>query len=103
MIKRITLITAKEGMSLADFKAYYESHHAPLAKRLFPMVADYRRSFITDVTRHPDGVTHPGFDVVTENWFASEADLKAFQDKFKQPEVQAELRADEAKLGLSRP
>ena len=98
MIKRITLIKAKEGMSLADFRTYYEAHHAPLAKRLFPMVADYRRSFIAEVVRHPDGVTYPGFDVVTENWFATEADLKAFNDKFKQPEVLAEVRADEAKF-----
>lgn len=98
MIKRITLIKAKEGMSLADFRAYYETHHAPLAKRLFPMVADYRRSFITEVVRHPDGVPYPGFDVVTENWFATEADLKAFTEKIKRPEVRAELLADEAKF-----
>ena len=98
MIKRITLIKAKEGMSLSDFRAYYETHHAPLAKRLFPMVADYRRSFITEVVRHPDGVPYPGFDVVTENWFASEADLKAFTEQIKRPEVRAELLADEAKF-----
>ncbi len=98
MIKRITLIKAKDGMSLADFRAYYEKNHAPMAKRLFPMVADYRRNFIVDVPRHPDGVTYPGFDVVTENWFANEADMQAFNDKFKQPEVLAEVRADEAKF-----
>ena len=98
MIKRITLIKAKDGMSLADFRAYYEKNHAPMAKRLFPMVADYRRNFIVDVPRHPAGVTYPGFDVVTENWFANEADMQAFNDKFKQPEVLAEVRADEAKF-----
>lgn len=98
MIKRITLIKAKQGMSLADFRAYYETHHAPLAKRLFPMVADYRRSFITEVVRHPDGVPYPGFDVVTENWFATQADLQAFLDKIKRPDVRAELLADEAKF-----
>jgi len=85
-------------MSLADFKAYYEAHYAPLAKRLFPMVADYRRSLIAEVVRHPDGVTYPGFDVVTENWFATEDDLKAFTEKIKRPEVRAELLADEAKF-----
>ena len=98
MIKRITLIKARNGMSPADFKAYYESSHAPMAKRLFPMVADYRRNFIGAVARHPEGQTHPGFDAITELWFTDEANFKAFTDKLARPEVRAEVQADEAKF-----
>ncbi len=98
MIKRLVLIKKKEGLSMKDFRDYYESNHAPMAKRLFPMFADYRRSFIKEVARHPEGETYPNFDVVTENWFASEQDFQAFITKMARPEVLAEVRADEAKF-----
>jgi len=98
MFKRVTLIKRKQGMSIEDFKSYYENHHVPMVKRLFPMFADYRRSYITDALRRNGETKVLDFDVITETWYASEADYKVFLDKLSSPGVRDEIMADEARF-----
>jgi len=70
MHKVIALITRKPGSSKAEFISYYESNHAPLAKRTFSQFLQYRRNFVdlTGAIISP-GVAAPDFDSVTELWF----------------------------------
>ena len=97
MRKVIILINAKLGLSPAAFRDYYESNHAPLAMRMFPMVKEYRRNYIDRsawMTRCSDVAT-PDADVITEMWFETEADYQAFWERASRPEIQAEIFADE--------
>jgi len=104
MITRMVMIKRKAGMSLEEFRDYYETHHATLALRLFPMFASYKRCYIqANPPRLPEGAAESPYDVVSEIGFASEADHQAFLAKIARPEVVAEIRADEAKFSdLSR-
>ena len=99
MIKVMVLVKAKDGLSLEEFRTYYETKHAPLASRLYPMFSDYRRNYvqIDNDARVPSGKSLP-FDVITELSFATEEDYQRFIEKRGQPEVRAEILADEAKF-----
>jgi hypothetical protein len=98
-VKLFVLLTRKDGLTTEQFRHHYETVHAPMAVRLFPMVKDYRRNFIDrdQVTLKP-GASKPDFDVITELHFASEADYAAFLKRRSDPEIDAEVSADEDRL-----
>jgi len=99
MIKHMVLIKAKDGMSRDAFRSYYENNHAPMARRLFPMFADYKRNYIEPRNaRVPASAGEIPFDVITEMHFASEQDYAAFVEKRSRPEIRDEVLADEAKF-----
>jgi len=99
MVKRMALIRRKAGTTREEFRRYYETHHAVLARRLFPMFAYYKRNYIhADAPRLPAGATEAPYDVVTEMGFATAADYQAFLEIVSRPEVHAEVRADEARF-----
>ena len=101
MLKLVALISAKPDISREAFIEHYESTHAPLIKKLLPMIAEYRRSFVK--LNAPSG-TQPlslGFDVLTELWFENQQDLDAFWKRLREPEVNSQIRADEAHFLIS--
>jgi hypothetical protein len=70
MFKVVALIKKKPGMSKADFIAYYEANHAPLARKCFPQIVQYRRNFIDlDNAIIMPGMAPPDFDSITEIWY----------------------------------
>jgi len=94
MIKYLIFISAKKGISREEFRKYYETRHAPLSQRLFPMCTDYRRNYFDPAK---DVVRGQGFDfdVVTEMWFETEGAFQEFQKKVQEPDVIAQVLADE--------
>ena len=96
MIKLIALISAKPDISREDFIEYYESCHAPLIKKLLPMISEYRRNFVRREGAGSIGAPAPGLDVVTELCFEDQAALDAFWSRVQEPEVLAQIFADEA-------
>ena len=46
MFKVIALLSKKPGLSRDDFIEYYETKHVPLARKLFPKIQKYKRSFL---------------------------------------------------------
>ncbi|WP_197460163.1 EthD domain-containing protein [Sphingorhabdus sp. M41] len=102
MIKHFFLISKKPGISAQEFRAYYEAHHVPLIKRLLPMFAHYQRHYVDRSESRIDAVqADPGFDVITEIHFATQADYDAFLATVSDPAVLAEIRADEAHFLIS--
>ncbi len=98
MIKRMALVTARDGISAEDFRAYYENVHAPLGKRLFPMFMDYKRNYIREISRRPDGAPSSTISAINEITFASEGDYRRYLALAARPEIRAELLADEDKF-----
>jgi uncharacterized protein (TIGR02118 family) len=95
MAKLIGLFHRKEGTSVAEFRTYYEDHHAPFAAAHFGhLFASYTRNYV-------DEASAPGkpsaIDVVTEIVFHDDA---ALQEMFAMTEADPALReaigADEA-------
>jgi uncharacterized protein (TIGR02118 family) len=81
MIKMITLIARKPGITRAQFIDYYERRHAPMSSKLMPQIAKYVRNYPTGTENlHYAGkvhVAHIPYDAVTEHWFEDRA---AFDD-----------------------
>jgi hypothetical protein len=73
--KIILFLKRKPGMSVQDFRDYYESHHRLLAEKYSKGVARYVRRYIEPVaggTAEALG-DELGFDVITEVWIADRA------------------------------
>lgn len=95
-VTTLTLLKRREGMSKADFMAYYETNHRLIGERILaPFALRYERRHL-----HPlDGadVDHD-FDVAMEIEFPDEAALAACFAAMAVPETQAEIVADELRL-----
>jgi len=76
--KIVLLMKRKPGMSVEDFRSYYETSHAPMAEPYSQGVKRYIRRYLNP-QNHPE--TGPGgelpYDVITELWFDDEAIFKA--------------------------
>lgn len=96
MFKVISLLAKRPNMTKDAFVAYYEAHHAPLIRKLFPWIQDYRRNFI-DLTGCIFGAnaTPLDFDVVTEIWFADRAGYARMLAEHAKPGVGDAIAADE--------
>ena len=99
MIKAIALLTRRTDLTRAEFIDHYENSHAPLIRRLLPQIRDYRRNFVdlAGAVRAP-GVPDPGFDVITEFWFDDRAGYDAMLATYAQPEICAQIEADEIRF-----
>jgi uncharacterized protein (TIGR02118 family) len=99
MIKIVTLLRRKAGMSRQDFIRYYESTHAVLAKKLIPGLDNYSRNYI-DPGRGAFGMSaeSPGFDCVTEIIFPNETVYAAALAAIAKPEVAEAIARDEENL-----
>lgn len=71
MIKRISLVRRKEGMSLEEFTEHWLGEHADLIRRM-PGLRGYR----VDVIRSWQAEPEP-WDGIGELWFDSREDLDA--------------------------
>lgn len=99
MIRWVFLLRRRPGMSVEEFRAYYELHHARLGeKHAGPHAVRYVRRFL-DAAPGASTMEDPnGFDVITELWFATQDDLDAAVEHLTSAAVQAEIVADEERL-----
>ena len=96
MIKSMTLIKRKPGLSREEFVRHYEEVHAPLALKHFPTFKRYVRNYIIT----PPGVEGPDFDCITEIWFDNTEGAKAVTDALGEykTEIGQVFRDDEEKF-----
>lgn len=110
MYKIVLLIKRKEGLSKQEFEDYYESNHAPLAKRVMPGMCAYKRTFLEPLSTSQSSPTdfdleqHSPFseyDVVTEFYWS---DAENFQKavEFMNSDAAQVLVEDELKF-MDRP
>lgn len=95
MLKTIALLKRKEGLSRAEFIAYYETRHAPLIRSLLPEILDYRRNYVDRDGAFESNVAQIDFDSVTEMRFADRAAYDRFLACAAQPEVAQAIADDE--------
>lgn len=104
MIKILVFNKRKDGVSMEEYRHHYETVHAPLAHSLFPTVKTYRRNYVDhDSTARADtrkGVSTADveFDSVAEVFFDNWEDFEAFRDRSAEPDVRAQVLADEEKF-----
>jgi len=92
----ITLLKRREGMSKADFIAYYEAHHRKIGERV---LGGFATRYVRRFLQPSDGVdTHEDPDVVMEIDFPDAATRDACFAAMGNPATLAEIEEDELKL-----
>ena len=76
MLKSITLIKRKPGLSREEFIKHYEEVHVPLSLKHFPTFRRYVRNYVVA----PFGTEEPDFDCIMEVWFDDVEGAQAVSD-----------------------
>ena len=92
----ITLLKRREGMSKADFIAYYEDCHRRIGEQV---LAGYATRYVRRFLHPMDGADQTcDADVVMEIDFPDVATMKVFYAAASEPSVAAMIAADEENL-----
>ena len=99
MIKVVTLLTRKLGMSREAFIEHYETHHRKIGEKyLSGFATKYQRRYMQSAGfREQDGDAPP-FDVLMEIWYPDQDALNGALAVLSTEEAQAEIAADEERL-----
>ena len=99
MIKVVTLLTRKPGMSREAFIEHYETHHKKIGEKyLSGFAVKYQRRYLQSAGfRGQEGATLT-FDVLMEIWYPDQDTLDAALAVLSTDEAQAEIIADEERL-----
>jgi uncharacterized protein (TIGR02118 family) len=100
MMKLIALLKRRPGMTLEDFRNYYESTHSKFADALKGGKAvRYVRRYFKPIP-HPLGgkVAEPEFDAMNEMWFEDEAQFQRAMEIFSDPALAKSIAQDEPNL-----
>ena len=99
MIKVVTLLTRKPGMSREAFIEHYETHHRKIGEKyLSGFAVKYQRRYLQSAGfREQEGDALP-FDVLMEIWYPDQDTLDAALAVLSTDEAQAEIIADEERL-----
>jgi hypothetical protein len=73
MFKVISFLTKKAGLTLEEFRHYYENHHIPLVLSIATAPPLYKRRYIRREEQLTDMDAHVDFDAITELGFPDEA------------------------------
>ena len=99
MIKLVMPMKRRPGMTIPEFREYYETKHRVIGdKYLKGFATRYMRRF-TNPTVDRDGVQRdPEYDVFLEIWYPDQETFEACGRKLSEPEIAKEIREDEEKI-----
>lgn len=99
MIKVVTLLTRKPGMSREAFIEHYETHHRKIGEKyLSGFAVKYQRRYLQSAGFREQEGEEPPFDVLMEIWYPDQGTLSAALAVLSTDEAQAEITADEERL-----
>jgi hypothetical protein len=97
--KVLIFLKRRSGMSLADFRDYYENTHVKLCSKYSKNLSRYVRRYVTPL---PNAVTGNAdeldFDVVTELWYEDRALYEKVLDYAARGVLPADVIADEERV-----
>lgn len=98
MFKTVAMFKRKSGMSIEDFREYYESKHSQMA-RYVPQLRKYQRTYL-EAFREPftGVVVEPEFDVITEMWYDDRASFEESMAVIAEPGLKAKFEEDEERF-----
>ena len=99
MIKVVTLLTRKPGMSREAFIEHYETHHRIIGEKyLSGFATKYQRRYMRSTGFRGQDGDAPPFDVLMEIWYPDQEALNGALAVLSTEEAQAEIEADEERL-----
>ena len=99
MIKLVMPMKRRPGMTIPEFREYYETKHRLIGEKYLKGYASkYMRRF-TNATVDRDGeLRDPEYDVFLEIWYPDEETMAACSKRLGTPEAQQEIREDEEQI-----
>ncbi len=102
MLKLVSLMRRKPGLSMAEFIEAYESAsegHRLLGEHyLRPHALRYVRRFLTPVATAARAASENDYDVLMEIWFPDRPTFERVMAQLAAPAIAAEIAADEERL-----
>ena len=99
MIKIVMPMKRRPGMSVEEFREYYENHHRLIGEKyLRGYASKYLRRFTNPTPDREGNLTDPEFDVFLEIWYPDMETMQSCSEKLSEPEVNKEIYTDEEKL-----
>jgi EthD domain len=98
MLKILSYLAKRDGMSSGEFIDYYENHHVPLILSLAPPPVVYKRHYLQRGDAVNIGEAGIDFDVVTEQSFADRAAFQAWIDAVTAGDAGERVATDEAQF-----
>lgn len=99
VFKLLIFLKRRPGMSLQEFRDYYERVHVKLGEKYLTGVCRYVRRYVQPVPWPGKGATDElDFDVVTEVWFEDRGIFEAVVKAASRDAMPAEVVADEERL-----
>ena len=97
--KILLFMKRKPGMSMEDFRQYYENRHIPLCMKYMQGISGYKRSYIEPQPHAESGTNEElPYDVITELSFTDEPTYKATVDHLSTTIMPEEITSDEANV-----
>ena len=91
MIKVVTLLTRKPGMSREAFIEHYETHHRKIGEKyLSGFASKYQRRYLQSAGFREQKGDAPPFDVLMEIWYPDQEALNGALAVLSAEEAQAE-------------
>jgi uncharacterized protein (TIGR02118 family) len=99
MFKVLILLKRRPGMSVEEFRDYYEGVHSKLGEKHASGMRRYIRRYVQPVSSPFAGQSSElDFDVVTELWYDDRAAFERAMQRSSGSDVAAEIAADEERL-----
>jgi uncharacterized protein (TIGR02118 family) len=97
--KILLFLKRRPGMTVEEFKDYYENRHVPLCSKYTSALSRYIRRYLTP---HPNPDTGAKdelpYDVITEMWYEDEAAYRTAVEYLSTSIMPDEIVADEKNL-----
>ena len=99
MIKLVMPMKRRPGMTIPEFREYYETRHRLIGEKyLKGFACKYMRRFTNPTVDRDGQLRDPEYDVFLEIWYPDQATMDACSRKLSSPEVRQEIREDEEKV-----
>ncbi|MBT4161195.1 MAG: EthD domain-containing protein [Gammaproteobacteria bacterium] len=99
MIKLVMPMKRRPGMSIPEFREYYETKHRVIGEKYLKGFATrYLRRFLDPLPDREGNLSDPEYDVILEIWYPDEETYRACGVKLSEPAVVKEIKEDEEKL-----
>lgn len=100
MIKLLTLLKRRPGMSFEEFIEYYETRHRVIGEKVLkPHACRYVRRYLQPIPNVITGaIEESDHDVAMEIWFEDQAHMDAFVAAASDPAMLAEIIEDEERV-----
>ena len=99
MIKVVMPMKRRPGMTIPEFREYYETRHRLIGEKYLKGYASrYMRRFTNPTVDRDGELRDPEYDVFLEIWYPDQATMEACSRILGTPEAQREIRADEEQV-----